>query len=116
MAEVRVQALEAQLDIDSFMDPGSMAQAVSLELGDDEAGTVAPWPHDSWVELSAEPTGFVTLVAAEDDEMDGLLTRVEAALQRDDRWTVLSIRRRPVKPHESEFAMFLTDIYRARIR
>jgi hypothetical protein len=116
MAEVRVQALEAQLDIGGLFDPGSMAHAVYLELGGDEAGTAAPWPHDSWVELSAEPTGFVTLVAAEDDEMDGLLTRVEATLREDDRWTVLSTRRRPVKPVESEFAMFLTEMYRARIR
>ncbi len=116
MAEVRVQALEAQLDIGGLRAPGSMAEAVALELDGDEAGTVPPWPHDSWVELNAEPTGFVTLVAAEDDEMDGLLARVEAALRRDDRWRVLSIRRRSVKPHESEFAMFLTKIYRERIR
>lgn len=116
MAEVRVQALEAKLDIRGLFDPGSMAHAVYLELGGDEAGTVDPWPHDSWVELSAEPTGFVTLVAAEDDEMDGMLTRVEETLRRDDRWTVLSIRRRPVDPHESEFAMLLTERYRARVR
>jgi hypothetical protein len=42
MAEVWVQTLEAQLDIGALMDPGSMAEAVSLELGGDEIGTL---PH-----------------------------------------------------------------------
>jgi hypothetical protein len=114
MGEVRIVALEASLDIGGLHDPGSMADAVFLELSGDE--TAAPWPHDSWVELGREPTGFVTLVAGEEGEIDGLLSRVEEALRRDDRWKVLSIRRRPVRPAESEFAMVLTEIYRARGR
>ena len=39
MSEVRIQALEAKLDIGGLMDPGSMAEAVSQELDGDEAGT-----------------------------------------------------------------------------
>jgi hypothetical protein len=114
MAEVRIEALEAELDIRGLHDPGSMASAVYDELGGDEDAGVLPWPHDSWVELNRQPPRFVTLVAAEEADMDGLLERVEATLRRDRRWEVLAIRRRPVSSFESEAAMYLTKVYRAQ--
>jgi hypothetical protein len=116
MGEVRIEALEAELDMRGLHDPGAMASAVYSDLGGDDDAGVLPWPHDSWVELSEQPTRFVTLIAAEEADVDGLLEWVEATLRRDERWKVLSIRRRAVKPFENEAAMWLTKVYRARIR
>lgn len=105
--------MEAELDLGDLRDPGEMARAVADELGtgwgDDGRSR---WPHDSWVELSATPTRFITVVVSEESEMDAVLERIETALRRDRRWILISARSRPVTQFESESAMDLVKAAR----
>lgn len=113
MTEVRVRTLEVELDISGLFDPGAMAEAVEDELGPNRGGDgPARWPHDCWVELAATPTRFITVVVAEEAQMDGVLGRIETVLRRDPRWKVLSTRSRPVSQFESEAAMELVKMPR----
>jgi hypothetical protein len=113
MAEVLVRTLEAELEISGLVDPGAIAEVVDAELGHGYGGHgPVRWPHDSWVELAATPTRFITVVAAEEAKMNEVLQRIETALRRDSRWTVRSARRRPVSQFESEVALKLVKVPR----
>ncbi|HEY0279198.1 MAG TPA: hypothetical protein VGC32_13105 [Solirubrobacterales bacterium] len=113
MGEARVRTLEAELDLGDLLDPGAMAEAVGDELGGGWGGEgPVQWPHDCWVELAPDPIRFITVVVADESQMDGVLGRIEATLRRDSRWKVLSIRSRPVSRFESEVAMELVRVPR----
>jgi hypothetical protein len=62
--------------------------------------------------IAATPTRFITVVVAEEAEMDMALGRIEATLRRDPRWKVLAIHSRPVTRFESEVAMELVEVPR----
>jgi hypothetical protein len=113
MEEVRVQTLEAELDIDGLLDYGAMAEAVNDALGGSYGyGEPVRWPHDCWVELAPTPMRFITVVAAEAAEMDEALCQIEDVLRRDSRWRVLAVNRRAVSQFESEVAMELARLPR----
>jgi hypothetical protein len=100
-------AVDVDLRLASETDPRAPGGAVTVALCGhwDHEGSCR-WPHHSRLDTDTanDVARLSTVGAAPEDEQAEVLARIEAELRRDDRWTVLAFRSRPIAPDEQEQA------------
>ena len=85
-------AVEVELELRAGTDIRGPGGAVTAELcGHWEHDGPCRWPHNSQIDTNANPARLRTIVVVSDDDRVEVLQRIEAALRRDDRWTLARI-------------------------
>ncbi len=122
--EVQAAVVEAQLDLAPETDPAAVGATVSDELcGRWNHEGPCRWPHRNEIdavagdhevvaEAGAPTARFRTIVVAPTEEMPQALERVELALRRDARWSVVSAATRPPSHGEGELVDHLVAVPR----
>jgi hypothetical protein len=92
--------------------PGTDARApggeVTRELcGHWEHDGPCRWPHNSQIGTDTHPALLRTVVVTSDNDRAEVLSRIEGALRRDDRWQIAKIAVRPVSDDERVLAQRL---------
>jgi hypothetical protein len=82
-------AVEVELKLRAGTNIQAPGGAVTAELcGHWEHDGPCRWPHNSQIDVEANPARLRTIVVVSDDDRVDVLQRIEAALRRDDRWTI----------------------------
>ena len=101
-------AVDVDLELQPGVDTRAPGGAVTVELcGHWEHDGPCRWPHNSRIDVDASPVRLRTIVVVSDDDRSDVVRRVEAALRRDDRWTLARFSVRPVADEERELALRL---------
>jgi hypothetical protein len=88
---MRVFAFEAELELAPGTDTRAPGGAVTVALcGHWDHEGPCRWPHNSRIDESPATVRLRTVVVADDESVDEVITRVESALRRDSRWSVLA--------------------------
>jgi hypothetical protein len=97
--------VEARLKLAAGIDPAAVGGAVTAQLcGHPEHAGPCRWPHNSAIDMLADPPRFRTLFVAGDDEAAGVRERIERVLRSAGAWTVVSVTSRPVAEDDRALA------------
>lgn len=114
MTVARAHVIEAELELDSGLDPAAVGAAVTVELcGHWEHDGPCRWPHNSAIDAGHAPVGFRTLFVADEAKAEVVRNRVEAALRGANAWRVVALRWREVSESERALARRLLSGPRA---
>ena len=98
-------AVEVELELRAGTDTRAPGGAVTAELcGHWEHDGPCRWPHNSQIDTNAHPARLRTIVVVSDVDRVDVLQRIEAALRRDDRWTLARISVRSTADDEQGLA------------
>ncbi len=102
---MRAYVVEARVELAAGIDPAALGGAITAELcGHWEHEGPCRWPHNSAIDVQADPPLFRTLFVAGDDEAAGVRERIERVLRGAGAWTVVSLASRPVAEDERALA------------
>jgi hypothetical protein len=108
VAAVRAFAIEAKLELRPDTDTRAPGGAVTAALcGQWDHEGACRWPHNSRIDSSETPTRLRTVVVADDETRNEVVTRIEAGLRRDPRWSVLQSKTDSIRPDERPLAQAL---------
>jgi len=103
MSDLHAAVVEADLELAEGTDPAAVGATVSGELcGSWDHEGPCRWPHRNEVDASVAPARFRTVATADEAEMPEVLRRIEEALRRDPRWSVVTVATRPASADEAE--------------
>jgi hypothetical protein len=110
VTNVRAFAVEAQLELRPGTDTRAPGGEVTVALcGHWDHDGPCRWPHNSSIDTSATPARLRTVVAADDDTVDEVVSRIEAALRRDTRWSLRECQTDGIKASERSLARDLVQ-------
>jgi hypothetical protein len=105
MTPERAFAFEAELELASGTDTRAPGGAVTVALcGHWDHDGPCRWPHNSRIDTSAVPARLRTIVVADDETRDEVVTRIEDGLRGDPGWTVLTCTTDTIRPDEQSLA------------
>jgi hypothetical protein len=98
-------AVEIELLLNESTDPRAPGGEITVALCRHwEHDGPCRWPHNSRIATAGSPARVRSIVIVSDDERAEVLERIEAALRRDDRWSVVQIATGPITEDEQPLA------------
>ena len=102
-------AVNARLELVADADPRAPGGAVTMELcGKYQHDGPCRWPHNSRIDNNSAPARLRTIVVVSAEDRDEVVGRIERALRRDHRWTVVQVETDGVADDEQALADRLT--------
>jgi hypothetical protein len=102
---MRAFAFEAELELGPDTDPRAPGGAVTVALcGHWDHEGPCRWPHNNRIDTSEATARLRTVVVADDETAEDVITRIEGALRDDARWSVLETKTDTVRADERSLA------------
>jgi hypothetical protein len=110
VTRARAFAFEAELEFQPDTDSRAPGGAVTMALcGHWDHDGPCRWPHKTRIDKSLTPARLRTVVVADDQTTDEVITRIEDGLRSDSRWAVLDSRTDTILPDEQSLAEGLAE-------